>query len=99
MTQTAMCYGTVLYELSVPETAVEQAKAVIEAAPETVRVLQSPVISLEKKERVIERIFPAEMKNILKVVCKYGNAALLAEIFSAYRRVYCEKNEIGRAHV
>ena len=41
MTQTAMCYGTVLYELSVPETAVEQAKAVIEAAPETVRVLQA----------------------------------------------------------
>lgn len=94
MTQTAMCYGTVLYELSVPETAVEQAKAVIEAVPETVRVLQSPVISLEKKERVIERIFPAEMKNFLKVVCKYGNAALLAEIFSAYRRVYCEKNGI-----
>ena len=94
MTQTSINYGKVLYQLAVPAEAVEASRKLLEEVKEVAPVLESPVISLEKKERVISRIFPAEMKNFLCVVCRYAHAALLPEIFQAYEDYYNEQKNI-----
>ena len=74
MTQTSINYGIVLYELSVPGEAVEASRRILEEVKELSKVLESPVVPFEEKEKVISRIFPEEMKNFLCVVCKYVNS-------------------------
>lgn len=94
MTQTSINYGIALYELSVPEEAVEASRRILEEVKELLRVLESPVVPFKEKEKVIGRIFPEEMKNFLCVVCKYAHASLLPEIFQAYQDYYNEQHKI-----
>lgn len=94
MTQTSINYGIVLYELSVPGEAVEASRRILEEVKELSKILESPVVPFEEKEKVISRIFPEEMKNFLCVVCKYAHAALLPEIFQAYQDYYNEQHKI-----
>ena len=53
--------------------------------------MKSPVVSKQDKHKLIDRIFPESMKNFLKVVCDYGEADLLEEIFATYDVVAAEK--------
>ena len=94
MTQTSINYGIVLYELSVPQEAAETSRRILEEVKELSKVLESPVVPFDEKEKVIGRIFPEEMKNFLCVVCKYAHAALLPEIFQAYQDYYNEQPKI-----
>lgn len=94
MTQTSINYGKVLYELSIPREAVEASRSILEEVKELSGVLESPVVTLEEKERVVSRVFPKEMKNFLSVVCKYAHAGLLPEIFQAYQDYYNEQHKI-----
>ena len=94
MTQTSINYGIVLYELSVPQEAAETSRRILEEVKELSKVLESPVVPFDEKEKVIGRIFPEEMKNFLCVVCRYAHAALLHEIFQAYQDYYNEQHKI-----
>ncbi len=99
MTETGMRYGTVLCGLNLPESSIQEAWETIRAVPQLGKVLQSPVISREEKERAIDRIFPKEIRNFIKTVCRHGNGGMLEEIFKAYRKVYNEKHRIVEARL
>lgn len=99
MTETAMCYGTVLWELDLPKDSISRTEGILQAVPQIVRILRSPVISFRDKERAIDRIFPAETGSFLKVVCRHGKGEFLEEIFQAYHRVYNEKKGILAARL
>ncbi|HIZ66621.1 MAG TPA: ATP synthase F1 subunit delta [Candidatus Blautia pullicola] len=94
MTQTSISYGRILYELSVLPQTVEKARKLTEASEETRRFLESPIVSLDQKEKVIKRLFPREIWGFLTVVCKYGHAGLLPEMFRAYQEYYNQQNHI-----
>lgn len=85
MAQTANRYAVTLYELSVSPEIIEDAARTLASVPEILKVLASPLAAIDKKEAVIDRLFPKEMTAFLKVVCKKGRAAWLPEIFEAYK--------------
>lgn len=91
MTQTANNYATVLLELGVTRRAVDETKEILSLTQDLPKSLKSPVVSKQDKHKLIDRIFPESMKNFLKVVCDYGEADLLEEIFAAYDVVEAEK--------
>lgn len=97
MTQTAVNYGIVLYELGVPEEAVKESRRIWMEVPLTGKALTDPVIPEIKKYRIIEQVFPKEMVNFLKVVCKNKQAGKLEEIFEAYEDWAFEKRDILKA--
>ena len=97
MTQTANNYATVLLELGVTREAVDETKEILSLTQDLPKSLKSPVVSKQDKHKLIDRIFPESMKNFLKVVCDYGEADLLEEIFAAYDVVEAEKNGILQA--
>ena len=97
MTQTAINYAEVLYELSVPEESIEKTEQIVQQVPQVGAALSSPVIALSAKEKIIDRIFPAEMRNYLKVLCKYQKADRMEEIFEAYREYKRRQNQILKA--
>ena len=78
----AMRYAQVLYELNVPKEAIQKAREIFEEVPQLHDVFVNPTIPAQKKERVIDKVFPQEMRNFLKVACKYERMDLIPEIFA-----------------
>ena len=52
---------------------------------------------LKKKMTVIDKVFPEEIRNFLKVVCKYQRMDLIEDIFAAYDRYCDEQNQVLNA--
>lgn len=85
-------YARVLYELSIPSEAVEETKQILEQNPELIDILANPTIAGERKERIIDRIFPAELRSFLKVTCRNHRIGGIDEILEAYER-YCDEQK------
>lgn len=92
MTQTAINYGIVLSQLAIPSEDIESSRDIWNESEPLRKALTSPIVSRKEKEAVIGRIFPQSMQSFFKVVCKYGQADLLSEIFEAYKK-YKDANE------
>ncbi len=84
MTETSINYAKALYGLSVPGEAVLETGRIFKNTPQIGKMLENPLVSLKEKEHVIERVFPQEMKNFLKVTCKYQKIDRICEILEAY---------------
>ena len=97
MMQAAINYGQVLYELSIPETVIEEAALALKTVPELKRALNSPVVAKSSKHRVIDRVFPAEIRSFIKVLVDRRDIGLADEIFEAWRSRVCEQNGILEA--
>lgn len=99
MTQVANNYGIVLFELGVAKETVDQMKDVFAKTAELPKMLQSPVVSKDAKHRVIDGIFPEEVRSFLKVLCDRQEVDMLDDIFAAYERAYNEHNGILSAEL
>ena len=94
MTQTAINYARVLYELSVSPERIQEAEKIITETPQLLHTLESPAAPLSQKEKAIGRIFAKDLKNFMCVLCRYGHMGLLPEIFRVYQEYYNEQNHI-----
>ena len=77
----AIRYAHVLSELGISGAAVEETEEILEQTKELKEILEHPVITKENKHDIIDRIFPEEMKNFLKVVVDNGKVDIVMEIF------------------
>jgi F-type H+-transporting ATPase subunit delta len=97
MTQTAINYAKVLYELGISKTMVEEAERIMSSVPELKGILTNPTVSKLKKHNIIEKVFPKEMHNFFKVLSDYQSIEETDDIFAAYKKYYNEKNGILEA--
>ena len=97
MTQAANNYGQVLYELKVPKEMVEEAEVLFREVPQLKEALVSPVVKKNEKNRVIDRVFPAELRNFLKVLCGHQDMGEVEDVFEAYHAYACEQEGSLRA--
>ncbi len=94
MTQTAAKYGRVLWELGIPEAAIEETLRIYQQEPALKQILENPTVYVEKKDMIVERIFPQQMQRFIKLLCKYSDMEYLEESISAYRMYANEHNRI-----
>lgn len=99
MTQTASNYGIVLYEMGVSKDIVDKTRRIFSLTQELHKILLSPLVTSGEKHRLIERIFPKEVQNFLKVLCDYQSVDLLEDIFQAYESYYEIQNQILHANL
>ena len=92
MTQTSINYAKVLYELEISNDAITDVKELLCTTPELLKSLTSPIVSKSSKLTIIEKVFPIEIQNFLKVLCEYQSIGLINEIFCAYKN-YCDEKE------
>ncbi len=95
MGQTAINYGKVLLQLSVPREDIECSKQIWESSDRLRQALCSPIIKQEEKYRVLQQIFPKSMHPFLLTVCKYHKCELLSDMFQAYQSCYEKENGIA----
>lgn len=90
MTENLNNYGKVLYELHISQESAACAEAILHQVPQVTEALSSPLVTLDEKEKAVDRIFPEELHNFMKVLCRYHKVAAAQEIFKAYQG-YCNK--------
>jgi len=94
MIQTAIDYAQMLLNLSVSKEVVKQTEDIFSALPQIQIDFSNPVISVEKKHTVIEKVFPKEIRDFLKLLCDNENFNLLDEILAAYKDLGEENKDI-----
>ena len=97
MTQTAINYAKVLYELGISKKVIYDAQDILSSTPELKDVLTNPIVSKQKKHNIIEKVFPKEMQNFFMVLCDYQSMEVIDQIFVAYKNYYNEQNSILEA--
>ena len=89
MTQAAIDYATSLRKTETPKELLQQVKDVLEAVPQVRSEFEDPTESIEKKHLIIDRVFPKEIRDFLKILCDNMDFGLFDEICTAY-------DELGR---
>ena len=85
-------YAHVLYELGISTEAVGETEKLFEEVPVLEETFASPVVPMREKLSSIDKIFPEEIKNFLKVVCRNQRMSEISQILFAYDR-YCKMHE------
>ena len=84
-------------ELNMNREAIQKAEEIFAEVPQLKDVLINPTIREEKKFKVIDRVFPEEIRNFLKVACRHHRMELIGDIFKAYHQYCDEQNKILNA--
>ena len=96
-TACSMGYAKVLYELNMNGEAIQKTEEIFAEVPQLRDVFINPTIREEKKFKVIDRVFPEEIRNFLKVACRHHRMDLIGDIFKAYHQYCDEQNKILNA--
>ena len=98
MNQISKNYARALYELGISKESVEAAKLICREEA-LMEALKSPVVSKKEKHKVIEKVFPKEMHNFMKLNSDYSSVKLLDEIFLAYDAIILNENSKLKAEL
>lgn len=84
MTQEALNYAADLRKTDIPREMLTQVKEILEVVPQVRVDFENPAVAIEKKHLVIERVFPKEIRNFIKILCDNNDFSLFDEIVTAY---------------
>ena len=93
----AVRYARILYDLGIPAEKIQKTRDIFDEVPQLHDIFVNPTISSGRKMKVIDRVFPEEMRNFLKVVCRFFNDTATTEIFTAYDDYCDEQNKVLNA--
>ena len=95
-------YMEQLTRMEIKPEALKTALDILEAVPQIQTELENPAVAKEKKETIIQKIFPQATRAFLLTLAQDGTLGSLAEILQDYTRKPKEEQkplicEIGRA--
>ena len=104
MTQEAINNAKVLYRLGATRQEADELRELYELTPELLKVLTSPVISIHKKDAVIEKIYQDAglskvLVNYTKMMCRLGYIGEIEDILDAFYLYWDRQNHILRAEL
>ena len=98
MTQKAINYGIVLYQLGISQDMVEEIKALVNGCPELEDALASPVVEHIEKRKIIDRVFDRygsrNLVNFMKTLCDNDGFDMIHDIFDEYEKYAREQQDI-----
>ena len=91
MISTALDYARTLRELNIASDIVGQADDIFKAVPQVKMEFEDPSVALHAKHNVIDKIFPVQIRDFLKILCDNSHIYLWEDILSAYKDLSPEK--------
>lgn len=91
--QTAIEYAKILRELQTGADIIGQADDIFRAVPQVRTDFESPAVNLSAKHHVIDKVFPHEIRDFLKILCDNGDMYLWDDILSAFREKAPEQRD------
>ena len=93
MINTAIEYARNLHELKIESDIVSQATDIFNVVPQVRTEFEDPSISLSLKHNVIDKVFPKQIRNFMKVLCDNSDLYLWDDIVKAYKDISPQRNE------
>ncbi len=97
MLQAVEKYAQMMHRLEIAPDVLKHTADIFEAVPQILNDLSNPAVALEKKHRVIDKVFPKEIRDLLKLLCDDDKISMFTEICEAYRTQMPRKKETVRA--
>ena len=97
MTQAVEKYANMLRELKIPADVVDQALDIFQTVPVLLEQFSNPTADLAGKHRVIDKIFPTEIRDVIKIMCDNHEIELFSEVCKAYKEMGWKKSGKERA--
>ena len=97
MIQAVEKYATMLKELEIPEDVIEQALDIFQTVPVLMEQFYNPAADLAGKHRAIDKIFPSQIRDMIKVMCDDQDIELFPEVCKAYKETQWKKTGKERA--
>lgn len=97
MTNLPENYARVLFDMNIEPEHVLTARTLLKESEELKQALISPVVSKAEKRRIIDRLFPAEIKNFVKVMSDNGDVDIAEDMFGAYDALIRERDSVAYA--
>ncbi|WP_028235868.1 F0F1 ATP synthase subunit alpha [Pseudobutyrivibrio sp. MD2005] len=85
MTEKSLNYARDLQNQPEAMNLMQTAASILEAVPAIGEELSDPTVAIAKKHIVIDRIFPLEIRNFLKLLCDNGDFDLFNDVNTALR--------------
>ncbi|MCR5639748.1 MAG: F0F1 ATP synthase subunit alpha [Lachnospiraceae bacterium] len=85
MTEKSMNYARDFAHVDGAMGLMQTASSIMEAVPAIRDELLDPTVTLEKKHTVVDRIFPTDIRNFLKLLCDNGDFDLYDDIAAALK--------------
>ncbi len=92
-----LSYASVLIQLPNAAENVAAAREIFAAYPDLIGVFENPIITLAEKNRVIQKLFPAEIRAFFQVVCQNGRMGEIDDIFAEYDAMIREEKNCAAA--
>ena len=97
MTQTVIDYRKMLTDSGVSRDAVLRTEEILAELPDIKAEFVDPSVSVEKKHNVIDRVFPREIRNVLKLLCDNNEFDYIDDVIEAYKEF--TKHKTGKFFV
>lgn len=91
--QTAIEYAKILRELQTGADIIGQADDIFRAVPQVRTDFESPAVNLSAKHHVIDKVFPHEIRDFLKILCDNGDVYLWDDILADFREKAPEQRD------
>jgi F-type H+-transporting ATPase subunit alpha len=79
-------FAQYLTAMSVPLGTILNAKEILEAVPILGEQLNDPTLSLAKRHNIVDKIFPQDIRDFMKLLCDNNAVDRLNDIFDIYER-------------
>lgn len=86
-------YGKVLFEENIDKSLVDKTVDILNSSSELKMTLDNPAIPNSEKHRVIDRIFPEEVRTFIKYVCDNGAISIINDIYTSYSNLLLESKD------
>ncbi len=93
MTEKSLNYARDLHNLPEALSLMDSTASILEAVPAIGEELADPTVAIAKKHVVIDRIFPGEIRNFLKLLCDNGDFDLFNDVKAALAASFETKTE------
>jgi F-type H+-transporting ATPase subunit delta len=99
MTQHAINYAKVLFDLYIPEESIHNMAQLVLGNRELIEALSNPAIKKNEKGNVIDVVFDEEVRSFLKVLCDNECFEIIDEILEAYNAILLDSKNIIKATI
>ena len=100
MTQQAISYAQTLRKTDVSGEILQDVIDILDTVPQIQEEFENPMVGIERKHLIIDKVFPGEIRNFLKILCDNNEFELFKDIVEEWEKIgQTPENSVNRAQL
>ena len=100
MTQQAISYAQTLRKTDVSGEILQDVIDILDTVPQIQEEFENPMVGIERKHLIIDKVFPGEIRNFLKILCDNNEFELFKDIVEEWEKIgQTSENSVNRAQL